>query len=109
MFLNVSFQLYTVEDEPIDFFGFGTAQKAANGLASNPNGFAKSSTIGDFGTPTPLSTTNNFGNNTGLTPNSFFSMNSFNQQQPAQNRAPWEPPTTTASGAAPVSNWNPFS
>jgi len=101
--------LYTVEDEPIDFFGFGTAQKAANGLASNPNGFAKSSTIGDFGTPTPLSTTNNFGNNTGLTPNSFFSMNSFNQQQPAQNRAPWEPPTTTASGAAPVSNWNPFS
>uniref|UniRef100_A0AC34RST5 Arf-GAP domain-containing protein n=1 Tax=Panagrolaimus sp. JU765 TaxID=591449 RepID=A0AC34RST5_9BILA len=123
--------LYTVEDEPIDFFGFGTTKKATNdepidffgfgttkkstnGLSSNPtlansNGFAKSSTIGDFtGTPPAFPATS--GAPLGLTPNPFFSMNSFNQQPAQQSRAPWEPPASNPNQAAHLSsNWNPFS
>lgn len=118
--------MYKAEDEPVDFFGFGKTTNTANNTStttltsSAANGFAKSSTIGNFGYQSP----NNFGNNptvastTGLTSNPFFSMNNFSQPSSGfsttpQAPAPWLPTTNngTATTATEPSNaqWNPFS
>jgi hypothetical protein len=123
--------LYKAEDEPVDFFGFGkpsnNVHNTSLSASSAANGFAKSSTIGDFGYQTPFPSSNNFGSpnisaNTGLTSNPFFSMNNFQpsafstprQPTPASVApAPWLPSTTTngttaTSANAQGTNWNPF-